>query len=294
MVSVSTAAIFIRYAQAEGAPALVIAAYRLAIASLLVWPVIGWRRRAELRALTRRQCGLAAAAGVLLGLHLALWISSLAYTSVASSVVLVNTAPLLVAGLAGLWLHEKITRQLWAGILLALAGIVVIGLVDFYAPQNSLAPVALWRRETLWGNGLALAGAAAVAGYYTLGRAVRPSLSLLVYIGFTYTAAAGMLLALVLLNRLPLTGYSPRAYGWFICLAIVPQLWGHSAFNWALKYLPATFVSLTALGEPIGSTVLAIWLLNEIPAPAKILGGVLILAGILLAARTQPAPPANT
>jgi drug/metabolite transporter (DMT)-like permease len=288
IAAVSTASVFVRFAQQAGAPSLVIAAYRLALASLLLAPVVAWRQRAEVRRLTRRQWGLALLSGAFLGVHFGAWISSLAYTSVANSVVLVSTSPLFVAILAALTLHERPNRLVWAGLALALVGAVVVALSDACAggcpPWQTLVGGAGFA-----GDMLALAGAAAGAVYFTAGRALRPALSLTTYVFLTYSTAAVALAGAVWAAGLPVTGYPPQAYGWFVLLALVPQLVGHSAFNWALRYLPATYVSVTVLGEPAGSIVLAAWLLGESPSAIKLAGSALILAGILTASWRPPA-----
>jgi drug/metabolite transporter (DMT)-like permease len=289
--AVSTASILIRYAQADGAPSLVIAAWRLTLASLVLLPLVLWRYRAELRRLTLRTWGLAALSGAFLGLHFATWISSLAFTTVASSVVIVSSSPLFVALISAVALREWPPRAVRWGMAIALAGIVTIGVVDLCTPHGCPAPADLWQGPAFLGNGLALAGAVAAAVYFSIGRALRrghpgqPAMSLIPYIFLTYGTACLTLLASVLVWRLPLGGYAPRVWLWFALLALVPQLLGHSSFNWALKYLPATYISVTVLGEPIGSAVLAVFLLGEIPSPLKLVGGALILAGIFVASQ---------
>lgn len=286
VLAVSTASIFIRYALAAGAPALVIAAWRLALASLVLLPIVLTRHRAELRALTPRQIGLALASGLFLALHFGAWITSLAYTTVANASVLVSTSPLFVALIAAVFLRERLTRTLTGGLALALVGGVLVSLSDV-CPGWVCPPIHEFINGAgFLGDMLALAGAAAVAVYFTLGKALRASLSLLTYIFLTYSTAALALVGITWLAHLPLTGYAASAYLWFVLLALLPQLIGHSAFNWALKYLPATYVSITILGEPIGSTLLAVWLLGELPSPLKVLGGVGILLGILIASRS--------
>jgi drug/metabolite transporter (DMT)-like permease len=292
LCAVSTASIVIRYAQADGAPSLIIAAWRLTLASLILLPVVLWCYRAELRALTPRAWGLAFISGVFLGAHFATWISSLAYTTVASSVVIVSSSPLFVALISAAILREWPARAVMAGLTVALLGIVVIGAADLCQPHGCPALADLWQGPAFLGNLLALAGAIAAAAYYSLGRALRqgqagrPSMSLITYIFITYGTACLTLLATAFVARLPVTGYAPRVWLWFGLLAVVPQLLGHSSFNWALRYLPATYVSVAALGEPIGSTILAIFLLGEIPSPLKIAGGALILAGIFVASQS--------
>ncbi|MBN1890609.1 MAG: DMT family transporter [Thermoflexales bacterium] len=282
--AVSTASIFVRYAQAE-ASSLVIAAGRLTLASLVLAPLAWYRHRGELRRLEPADWRWAAVSGLFLALHFATWISSLEYSSVASSVVLVSTSPLWVALAAWLLLRERLTPPVLAGLVIALAGVVIIGLSDTQASTAS---------EPLLGNGLALAGALMAAGYLLIGRRLRGKLSLAPYIAVVYGTAALVLNVMVAIARQPIVGYRPMVYVWILLLALVPQLIGHSSFNWALAYLPATFVAIATLGEPIGSTLLAYVLLGEAPTLAKVVGAGLILAGIVLAlsagAGLKPAP----
>jgi drug/metabolite transporter (DMT)-like permease len=273
IVAVSFASIFIRLAEA---PSLVIAASRLTIASLILAPAALIRGKDELRSLTRGDVGLALLSGLFLGLHFATWISSLEYTSVASSVVFVDTSPLFVGLASHLLLKERVSRQMFAGIAVSVLGGIIIGFGDF----------GLGARELL-GDLLALAGAVAVSGYLLVGRKLRRHLSLLLYIFLVYATAAVFLVAVCLIAGHTFSGYPQQTYLMFILLAVVPQIIGHSSYNWALKYLPATFVGVGTLGEPIGSTILAYFFLSEVPTPAKIGGGVLILAGIYVSSRAE-------
>lgn len=275
IIAVSTASIFIRFAQ-EHAPSLVIAAFRLTIAALVLSPVVLARHRKELVGLSSREIGLGLGSGVFLALHFATWISSLEYTTVAGSVVLVSTIPLWVAIVSPLVLKERVVRQVWIGMIIAMAGGIVVAL-------GQRAGVVAGKNP-LWGNFLALCGAWAAAGYLLIGRKLRSSLSLIAYIFIVYGAAALVLLTFVGAAGLPLVGYPMETYLWMIALALVPQLLGHSTFNWALGHLPASFVSITLLGEPIGSTILAIFLLREIPSGMELIGEAAILVGIAVAA----------
>lgn len=287
ILAVSTASIFIRYAQ-QDAPSLVIAAFRLSLASLILGPLALTRFRTELRALTRREWLLGGLSGFFLALHFATWISSLEFTSVASSVVLVTTTPLWVALFAPLFLRETITRAILGGMVLALAGGIIIGLSEACAWNGGLLCGGAGQAESglgLWGNFLALAGAWMAAGYIMIGRHLRAKMSLIPYIFVVYGMAALVLIVLMLgAGQTPL-GYPLATYAWMLALAVVPQLLGHSTFNWALGYLPASLVSITLLGEPIGSIILAYFLLRESPSPLELVGGVLILAGIYLASQ---------
>ena len=133
------------------------------------------------------------------------------------------------------------------------------------------------------GDLLALAGAIAGASYLMIGRRLRARVSLISYVFVVYGMAAVCLLLIMFAAGQSPFGYSPTTFLWFILLALVPQLLGHSTFNWALGYLSAAYVSITLLGEPIGSTVLAYFLLSETPSAIKVIGGILILVGIYVA-----------
>ncbi len=291
LVAVSAASLLIRYAQSEGVPSLVIAAYRLTLASLVLAPIAVWRQSAELRAFTGRQWALVLTSGIFLGAHFAAWISSLAFTSVASSAVLVSSAPLFVAIIAALGLRERLSRPVLIGLLLTLVGAIVVGLSDACSPAGCPPWQSFVQGSAFVGDLLALLGAVAFAVYLVAGRALRATVSLTSYIFATYATAALVVGLVVWLARLPVTGYSGRAYMWLTLLALVPQLLGHSSFNWALKYLPATFVSVTVLGEPAGAIVLAALLLREVPGIIELSGILLILAGILLASRQPRSAP---
>lgn len=282
----STASIMIRYAQGAGVPSLSIAAGRLALAALILTPLAWARVGPELRALRRRDMALALASGGFLAVHFASWISSLAYTSVASSAALVSTSPLWV-GLASLLIfREGLGWRTMLGIGATLLGTIMIGLSD---SAGSTQP-----NPTL-GNLLALLGAATMTGYLLIGRDLRRRLSVLAYIYLVYATAGVILLAWAVLAGQPLFGFPPYAYLLILGLALGPQLLGHTAFNYALSALSATFVAVAILGEPIGSAVLAFVIFGERFAPLQLAGFVVLLAGIVaasLAERAQAPAPA--
>ena len=289
ILAVSTASIFIRFAQRE-APSLVIAAFRLTFASLILAPIALTHHHAKLRGLTRRELLLALLSGIFLALHFATWITSLEYTTVASSVVLVSTSPLWVALLAPLVLRERLTRPVLVGMLLALTGGVVIALSDACVWQNGLACPSLaefMKGKAFLGNFLALAGAWMVAGYLLIGRRLREKMSLVPYIFVVYSIAAIALIVIMFASGETPLGYSPMTYVWMLLLALIPQLIGHSTYNWALRYMPAALVAVTTLGEPIGSTILAYFILREAPTWIKLGGAGMILAGIWLASKAE-------
>lgn len=290
ILAVSSGSILARQALQYASP-LVVSAYRLGIATLLLLPIVLFRCRSELRALRRRDLLLALLCGVFLAFHFATWISSLRYTTVASSVVLVSTAPLWVAILAPLLLGERIRPGTLWGMAFALGGTVLVGLSESCRWIGSGIGCAAWdeffRAQALWGDFLALLGGMLAAFYLLGGRYLRPRLSLLSYIFVVYGIAAGVLLLWVGGAGLAFFSYPLPAFAWFLALALVPQLLGHSTFNWALRYVPTAFVSIALLGEPLGSTVLAYLFLAETPSGLQMLGGALILAGLLMASLYQ-------
>jgi drug/metabolite transporter (DMT)-like permease len=289
LLAVSTGSIIVKFAQ-QDAPSLVIAALRLSFATFLLAPVALTRYRAEVRAITRREIILGLLSGVFLAIHFATWISSLEFTSVASSVVFVSTGPLWVALLSPMLLKEHLVRTALFGLALAIIGVAIIGLSDACVWVHGLSCPNLsnvMQGRAMWGNFLALAGAWAVTGYLIIGRKLRENMSLIPYIFLVYAMAALVLIIIMFAAGESPLGYAPKAYLWIFLLAAVPQLIGHSTFNWLLKYLAATFVAVTTLAEPIGSAILAYFFLRETPTQSVLVGGGLILVGIYLASKEK-------
>lgn len=291
VIAISFSAIFIRLAQDEAVPSLVIAAWRTTVAALILLPLALARRREELAGMKSADWRWAFLSGLMLAIHFASWISSLAFTSVASSTVLVTTSPLWVGLASPFFLGESLSRSLKIAIFLALVGSVIIGVNDVARLENgrllfNLADFGSGQRVLL-GNGLALLGAVTAAIYLMIGRRLRAGLSLLSYTTVVYGTAALCLLATVFLTDNRLFGYTPQIYLLFLLMALFPQLIGHTSFNWALGFLPAAYVSVAVISEPIGATLLALIFFREIPGPLVVLGSLFIFAGIVLASR-QP------
>lgn len=283
VLMVASASIMIRQAQLLGVPSPVIAAGRLGFAALLLSPIAFVRARSELRRLPRRDVFLGIGSGVCLALHFSAWITSLEYTSVASSAALVTTNPLWIALASMLLFRQRFSRLTWLGVLFTIGGSVLIAISDSDGSGGSHA---------LLGDGLALLGALAVSGYFLLGAALQRRLSTLAYVWLVYTSAAIILLGIAIgTGALRFDqagpGYSPVAYLLLIGLAVGPQLLGHTAFNWSLRHLSATFVAIAILGEPIGGALLALVLLGQAFQPIQLLGFVVLLLGIAVAARGE-------
>jgi drug/metabolite transporter (DMT)-like permease len=301
VLSASTSSIFIRLAQVE-VHSIVIASYRMAIATVILLPWALIRYREDLRNIRSLHWVMTLLAGLFLGLHFGTWISSLAFTSVASSVVLVQTTPIFVMLLSPLILGEKPSSRAVMGLFVALIGSLAIGISDSCSSPFEPGCFAILARANsiaLKGDLLALAGALSGALYLLIGRTVRKTMPLIPYITLLYGSAAISLWSVALTTRLPITGFSSKMYLWFLLLAIFPQLLAHSSYNWALKYLPATMVSLSLLGEPVSATILAYLFLGERLSTLRWIGAIIVLAGITLAViqpkRTlQPAPGIDT
>ncbi|MBL7127136.1 MAG: DMT family transporter [Dehalococcoidales bacterium] len=274
VVSVSFAAIFIRLAEA---PPLVIAAYRLTIASLVLILLTYKKTVPSLKRLSGRDSLLLLLSSFFLALHFALWITSLSYTSIASSVILVTCHPAFVAVISYFLWHEVLNRLTIGGMALAFAGVVLINYGGFDFGQ-----------QYILGDVLALIAGFAMGGYLILGGYLKNRIEIMPYLTMIYTGAAIILLLATVGFGYSFTGYSGKTYLMMALLAVVPQLIGHSSFNLALRLIPVTLVSVAILGEPVGATLLGYFILDEVPTVKELIGGVLILAGIFIVLRQTP------
>jgi drug/metabolite transporter (DMT)-like permease len=271
IVVISFGAILIRLV--SGASVFAISAWRLGVASLILLPISV--HRGALTSISKRNLLFSVVSGFFLSLHFILWIASLDYTSVASSVVLVSTSPIFVGLGARLFIHEPPSRLLKIAITLAVGGAAVIGWGDMRLGGTALQ-----------GDLMAIGGAIMAAGYLLSGRRVRQEVPLSGYALMTYGTATILLLIVCLAMGQPLGGFSLPDYVWLILLGLGPQLIGHTSFNWALEYLQASVVSIVTLGEPIGATILAYIIFGEALTLTKAVGGAIILVGIYLGIRT--------
>ncbi|MEM9998987.1 MAG: DMT family transporter [Bacteroidota bacterium] len=267
LVSISSAGVLIRFASdAEG---LTVALWRTMWAVALLLPVVP-RARADWHVFTRRDWLLVGAAGVFLGLHFILWITSLYHTSVASATVLVTMSPLFIAVLGIVALGERPALRTWIAILVGLVGAVLIGAGD--------AGAGVFPRAWL-GNGLALSAAAMFAVYIVIGRAVRQRVSFLAYL-FPLNVVA-MLTALTgaLVTSAPL-GAPLNVIGWTFVMALFPQILGHGSFNYAVRYISAAMLGLLTLTEPAIASLLAYVFFQEVPGALAFAGMVVVLVSL--------------
>jgi len=269
LMAISVASVLIKIC---AAPALVIAVYRLGFASIFYLTINRISRKPLIRNLDSGQIKIILISAAFLTIHFATWITSLKFTSVASSVVLVQSSPIFVAMGSVIFLKEKPNSLMILGIVFALVGSVIISVHDFSIDENSLT-----------GNLLAIGGAIGAAGYLLSGRHLRKNLDTFQYVTVLYSITTIFLLTLAIGRGEDLIHYDWRIFALFVAIAFFPQVIGHTTFNWALAYFSATAVSIVALGEPIGASILAYFFLGEKLTMVKIVGATIILIGVTMA-----------
>jgi drug/metabolite transporter (DMT)-like permease len=272
LLAVSLAAIFIRFADAPG---LIVATYRMLLASLLL-ALISFKD-IDFKQLNPKNLAYAVSAGAFLAIHFASWISSLSFTSIAASVSLVASQPLWVVLFAWFFLALTPNTMTFVGISIAILGGGIISFGDF---SSGSAP--------LLGNSLALLGAISMAAYLLLGKTAQNSgLNLQTYIALTYGSASLFLLPLPFFFSLPYFSYSASSFFWILLLALIPQLIGHTSINYAMKYLAPTLVATAVLLEPVGASLFAILLFQELPGFTTLIGALLLLTGVFVTLRSS-------
>jgi drug/metabolite transporter (DMT)-like permease len=271
VLALAFASIFITELERSAVPPLVIAFYRMAIATALMLPVALAFKWKEIASLARKDLGLMVLGGFCLAVHFGAWITSLKYVPIATSIVLVNSHPLFVVIASYFFLGERPPRRALIGTGIGLAGMAVMS-------HDALGSVQL----AMKGDGLALLGALAVVGYFIVGRKARARISLLGYVTPLYAVCSLFLLIWVLMAGNRLAPYSAEVWAYLAALAVVPTIIGHTVFNWALKHVRPTAISLAFLGEPVIASVLALIFFAQRPPLATFIGGALVLAGVYL------------
>ena len=271
VAGVSLSAVLVRWSTA---PSLILVLYRVGMAAALLAPYTLLRHREELRALARREVLLCLASGAFLGLHFAAYFESLRWTSIASSVVLVDTEVLFVALGTVLVLRQRLSGRAWLAVTLAFGGSVVIAMAD-----TAVGP------DAVRGDIIALSGALCMAVYTMIGAVCRKNISTTVYTFLVYCSAALTVLVIALFSGLPLAGYGAENVLTAFGMAVFCTLLGHSVFSWGLKYLPPAFISTAKLLEPVFASVWGLALFGERPGVLTLLGGAVIIAGVALYGR---------
>lgn len=269
---VSAGSILIRMADAH---ALTVSFWRITLAAALVAPFAAPATVRAFPGLTRRQRLALLASGAALAVHFAAWIASLSYTSVAASVLLVNTAPVFTLAFSRVVLGEPASPGTVIATVIALLGAGLIAAGDWSGGAGSLT-----------GAALALIGAVTLSAYHLAGRGLRHALPLLAYVFVVWTTAAAALAAVVAGMGVGVTGLGARAYMLLFALALVPTVLGHGLVNRSLRVFPAPTVGLFLLGEPLAAAGLAYAFLGEVPGPWTVAGGALVLAALAVVVRS--------
>jgi drug/metabolite transporter (DMT)-like permease len=278
----SWGAIFVRIAQAQGVPSLVIAALRYSTAAVLLSPYALSRHRDELRRLSRRDIGLIALAGMLLVTALLATFMALEHTTVLIANVVSNTSPLWVALMEVLILGAVFSRRVWMGLALALGGTLLFALAG-------IEDLSAMGSNPLLGAGLAFGSALFGASYFVLGRAVRSRVSTAPFMWISLLSGSALALLMVLLSGTALTGYPLEGYFWILVVTITGQLIGQYLLAYCLAHLPATFVSISLQVLVVLSATLAFLVFGERPGLLQILASGVILAGVVITlARREP------
>ena len=277
IIAISFASIFIKFC--DDVPSLMIATYRLVISSVILL-IIAKSRSVRFSLFSKRQLLTGILGGMFLALHFSFWISSLKFTSVASSVVLVTTNPIFVGIFSYLFLKETQPIELIAGIILSFSGSIILAVGD-----SGLRGLTIKNPSFLLGDSLALLGAIMASGYLLVGSRMRQDMDVLSYASIVYSFSALFLLTTSVLSGIPFTGYRSSSYVFMVLLAIVPQLIGHTSINWALKHLKTSMIAITILGEPIGASILAYLIFHEEISSFQGMGIILIFLAIIIASR---------
>lgn len=268
--ALSTSAIFVKLADA---PATITAFYRMLFAAVMLLPflLVNKKNYKELGSLSKKQLGLGLLSGLFLAAHYLLWFESLNYTSVASSTVIVTLQPLF-SMVGGYFLFkERFSKGAIMGCLVAIAGSIVIGWQDFQISG-----------QALFGDILAFIAAGVITAYFFIGQYIRKRLSLIPYSIIGYTSSALFLSIFVFSQQTSFVNYSAQTWLSFFGLAFIATILGQTIFNWLLKWLSTSVISMSILGETLGTCILAYFILDEVISLQQGIGIVLILIGLAL------------
>lgn len=267
-LGVSLSPIFIKLSNSE---ALTIAFYRMLITVIILTPFILFKNIPELKTIEKKNLIRIMISGLFLGLHFSAWILSLKYTTVATATVLVNTSPIIILLITYFIFHEKITKLQVGAIITAFLGSIILSFGDFIGGDHAII-----------GSLFAIVGAVFVSVYLLIGNKVRQNLSMTSYTYLTYLFAAITIFITNLFVGHHMLVTDSREYILFILMAVFPTLLGHSLFNWSLKYVTATYVSMAILTEPILASILAIFIFSEIPSILEIVGSIIIISSLVV------------
>lgn len=278
IISISLAAIFAKFCNEVSST--MIATYRMGISAFLLCLIFPFNKTKTINLLNKKNILMCFLSGIFLSMHFIFWFTSIKLTNIASSVVLVTTSPIFLGIISKFILKKQIPRKIVAGILLSFIGTILITQSD----SNIFDKI---NTDILFGDLMALLGSLMASLYLLIGGIQRTRQTTFEYILLTYSFSAITLIILSVFLDIPFTGYGKEAYLFLILLAIIPQLLGHTIFNYSLKHLSPESVAITILGEPVGASILAYFIFDEKLQALQIIGIVLILYSIILATKTE-------
>lgn len=266
IIFISFSAIFVKWSDA---PATVISMYRMLLASLLMLPFV-WKRRSEFKKIIKGDWIFLLFSGFFLAMHFALWFGSLKLTTVASSTIILTLQP-VVAMVGGFLLYKERTSK---------SSLILIGVAIIGAMMIGWGDIGL-SQEAIIGDSLSFLSVIAVVSYLLIGQQIVKKVSHWVYSFCVFSFATIVLIIYNLVVQEPFVGYGSREWGIFLLLAIFPTL-SHVIFNWLLNYVNTTTISMAVLGEPVGATILAAFMLGEMITMWQFVGGLFVLLGVFL------------
>lgn len=268
VISVALSAIFVKLSTADAG---VIAFYRMLFSVLFMLPLFLWKYKKEVLIFTKKDWIYSSIAGVFLAFHFIFWFESLNYTSVASSTVLVTLQPIFAFVGTYFFFKEKISLKDLLAAMIAISGSFIISWGDFKVSGSAL-----------YGDLLALIGCALITAYLLFGQDVRKRISLITYTFVVYSISTVTLFFYVIAKGESLGPHPSSDWFWFILLALIPNLLGHTLFNWSLKWISTNVISIAILFEPIGASILAYYVFHETLSFSQITGGIVVITGIVI------------
>ncbi|MFQ6386712.1 DMT family transporter [Priestia aryabhattai] len=278
VLAVSFSSILIKWSDA---PASILGMYRLLFTVLLFLPFLPWRKMKTLfKNSTVKEWLMLAVSGVFLGLHFLFWMESFSHTTVASAMILTALEPVFVVIGACFLFKEKTSKVGIISILIAVSGSVIIASGDIGISKTAL-----------YGDLLSVLGTVAVSVHMLAGQELCRKMPSIIYSFAVFLIGGLVLFFYNVWTHVSLTQYDSKDWWIFLLLALIPNIFGHALFNWLLKYVGATTISMAILGEPIGAIILAYFLLGEMTTASQLVGGMIVMISVMIFLKYKAAEP---
>ncbi|MCM3769224.1 MULTISPECIES: DMT family transporter [Priestia] len=278
VLAVSFSSILIKWSEA---PASILGMYRLLFTVLLFLPFLPWRKmNVLLKNTTVKEWLMLAVSGVFLGLHFLFWMESFSHTTVASAMILTALEPVFVVAGAYFLFKEKTGKVGIISILIAVSGAAIIASGDIGVSKTAL-----------YGDLLSVLGTVAVSVHMLAGQDLCRKMPPIIYSFAVFLIGGLVLFVYNIWTHVSLTQYDTKDWWIFLLLALIPNIFGHALFNWLLKYVGATTISMAILGEPIGAIILAYFLLGEMTTASQLVGGTIVMISVMVFLKYKAAEP---